>query len=95
MHAFWLTLLLPLAWLLAGRISGHAFWSRGGVLALVATVGWTIAGMFVADAAHSADLLRCAMHHLVSSTDLPLVQLTIAFAIGWMRSQRVGREAVQ
>jgi hypothetical protein len=86
MHAFWLTLLVPVAWLCAGRyLKSRSAWLAGAVLAFVGAIAWAATGANAAGSGLLADRVLSGLHQIVSSTDLPFLQLTIACFVGWRR----------
>ena len=96
MHMFWLTLLVPAAWLCAGRyLKNRSLWLAGTVIALVGTIIWGATGANGTGSGLVADRVLSGLHQIVSSTDLPLVQLAIACFVGWRRCRATSPEPTE
>ena len=93
MHMFWLTVLVPAAWLSAGRyLKSRSLWLTGTAVALLGTVAWAATGTTGTGSGLLTDRALSGLHKLVSSTDYPLIQLAIACFVGSRRCRVLSPE---
>jgi len=92
-HTFWLALIVP-AVLLSQWIWPvlriRSIWSISTIIVAVVTLGWLAMGLvnLPTDQQNPMGVLMLAAFRFLSFTDLPLVQLLIGCAVGWLSSDR-------
>ena len=91
MHLFWLTLAVPavilLQWVLP-VMKQRSIWSISFMIVGLMTLVWLAMGLITLEANHQnvQGISTMIIFRLISSTDLPLIQLLVACAVGWLRS---------
>lgn len=91
---FWLTLFVPAV--ILGQwvwpiLKQRSIWSLSALTISLLIVAWLAMGLPTLSTAEQnlAGILKMFAFRLIGFTDLPLVQLLVACAVGWFRSSRV------
>ena len=93
MHLFWLALIVPaviLSQWIWPVLRRRSIWSLGAIMIGTLIIAWLAMGLPTLENSDRTfnGVMRMFAFRLVASTDLPLVQLLAACAVGWFRSKK-------